>query len=187
MSTVILQAWTYAGEAARQAALTWAAASGRCKGALTYSAYHVLTTCGGYQDDAPTQFTPGFGPFALAWGWCLVGVVLGVLLGLHFWDFLARLEHFAQRLERIRRVAAAVPQLYGAPPGLMAMPPWHSAVQNALLMAHGPQRVVLQRLLDDGEPALDFLAAVAGVPRRNALARLLGEQLVQAQAAAWGL
>ena len=99
--------------------------------------------CWGSYDEAPTLFAPDFGPFALAWGWALAGVVLGVLLGLHFWDFEAHLEHIAQRFECVRRVAAAVPHLYGAPPGLVAMPPWHGAVRNAVLHAQGPQRVIL--------------------------------------------
>ena len=35
-----------------------------------------LLTCGG---GAPAYFTPGFAPLSLAWGWLLVGLLLGAL------------------------------------------------------------------------------------------------------------
>ena len=47
-----------------------------------------------------------------------------------------------------------------AAPGLQPMPPWHEAVRAALQAAEpGPRRVILQRLQEDGEPALALLAA----------------------------
>ena len=68
------------------------------------------------------------------------------------------------------------------------MPPWHQAACDALRFApEGPQRIVLQRLVEDGEPALDFLVSSTGIPRRAALARALGEHMVATHAAQWQL
>ena len=43
-----------------------------CRESLT----HAALTCSGV---TPRYFTPGFGPLALAWGWLLLGVLLGLL------------------------------------------------------------------------------------------------------------
>ena len=40
------------------------------------SVAHALLTCGGA---TPAYFTPGFAPLGLAWGWLLVGLLLGAL------------------------------------------------------------------------------------------------------------
>ena len=184
----VQQGWAFAAGAAREAGAAWVAASAKCKAVITHSASRVFTVCGGFDEEMPVLFTPGFGPFALAWGWCLVGIVLGLLLGLHFWDFVSKLDQLAQRLERVRRVAAAVPDLFGAPPGLAAIPPWHGAVQLALAQVTDPnRRIILRRLLDDGEPALQFLAASTGSSRRRALEALLGGAVVQQHATEWQL
>ena len=173
--------WTFVSDSARAATVAWAASTGKCKGAITHALYHVSTVCGGYAEEAPAQFTPGFGPLALAWGWLLIGVMLGVLLALNFWDLVARLEQFAQLIDRVRLAVGA------APPGLHAMPLWHAAVRTALYAAEGPRRTVLQRLADDGDAALDLLAAGRGVSRRAALEHVLGVQTVQINAVAWRL
>ena len=193
MAIWLQQVATFAGDAARHATVAWATSSSKCRAAVAFSAQHVLSTCGGFADELPAAFTPGFGPFALAWGWILVGMVLGILLGLHFWDFLARLEQFWQRIDRIRRLAAvaavaAADAEVGGAPGLAAIPPWLDAARNAFLVAQGPQRIILQRLVEEGDPALQLLAAaMGGVSRRAALERVLGHQVVQAHAHAWRL
>ena len=176
------QVWALASNAAKSAALAWEASTAKCKGAIAHSAYHLATVCGGFEEEAPTRFTPGFGPLGLAWGWCLVGVLLGLLLGLNFWDIFTRLEQIAQRIEGVRRAGA------DAPPGLRPMPPWHGMVRDALAVAaEGPRRLVLLRLADEGDAALEFLAAAASVSKRTALARILGEHVVQVNAVAWRL
>ena len=112
---------------------------------------------------------------------------MGILLGLHFWDFLARLERFAQRVERVRRVAAVVPNLLAAPPGFVVAPLWHAAANDALRNAQGPLRLVVQRLVEDGEPALELSAAANVITKRAALGRVFGEQVVRVHVASWGL
>ena len=174
------QAWHYAGEAAVQASGAWATVNGPCRGAVVFSTYQVLSSCMGYEP--PVQYTRGFGPFALAWGWCLVGLTIGFLIGLNFWDLLGRLEQVPQRLDRVRR------RFIAPPPGLQVGPPWQHAIRDALAVAIDVNhRIVLQRLLDDGDAALQLLAASTGVSKRAALVRVLGEHVVQANALAWGL
>ena len=54
-------------------AVWWAASlPPTCKESLT----HAALTCSGA---TPRYFTPGFGPLALAWGWLLLGILLGLL------------------------------------------------------------------------------------------------------------
>jgi len=172
--------WGFARQAAAEAAVTLAASSAQCKGAIIHSVYHSLQVCGGYE--APVRFTPGFGPLALAWGWCIMGILLGFLLGLHFQDVVVKLESLVKCIQRVQRGGPL------APPGLSPMPGWHWAVEAELRVApEGPRRIILQRLVDEGDAALDLLAAAGGVTRRDALARVLGEQTVRSNVAAWRL
>ena len=70
------------------------------------------------------------------------------------------------------------------PPGLQAMPPWHTAAQRAFRLAtDANRRTVLQRLITEGDEALQLLAASAGTSRRAVLSRVLGEAVVQESAA----
>ena len=109
-------------------------------------------------------------------------MMLGVFLGLHFWDLVACLDQCAQRIQRIRHTGLA------APPGLHTMPAWHAAVlAEHCITTEGPRRVILQRLIKEGDAALELLAALAGVSKREALARVLGPTVVQANAVAWRL
>ena len=45
----------------------------------------------------------------------------------------------------------------------------------------------IQRLADEGDITLDFLAAYTGVTKRNALARVLGENIVKVNVSVWQL
>ena len=176
------QAWEQATQAADTAAVYWAAAPRECKDALIFAG----NICGGIK---PLRYlSPGFGPLALAWGWLLVGVLIGLLLGLHFWDIIAGLEKFAQRVETVRTAARNPLPHMRPPPGLHLLPAWHAAACNALaVVPEGPQKVVLRRLVEDGDAALELLVASAGVSRRAALARVLGEHIVAANAHQWDL
>jgi hypothetical protein len=174
-----LWAWDQASQASERAAAAWAAAPPDCKNAIIFAG----NTCLGYK---PILFSPGFGPLALGWGWGLVGFLIGVMCGLHFWAFLDRLDRLVGRLDAAMR--ANRQDGAGAAPGLQQMPPWHGAVDLALGMAtDANRRILLQRLRDEGEPALQFLAASTGVSRRRALETLLGAAVVQRHANEWQL
>ena len=174
-ASLAARAWDAASAAAALATKGWLASSSGCRGAVA----HAVAECGGFTLPV-AQYTPGFGPIALGWGWYLVGVLSGLLIGLYFEQIAHRAASLAAGLGRQAQAAAG-------PPGLTAMPPWHQTVRGELAAATGPRRVILQRLSDDGEAALDLLAAAGGVTRRDALARVLGEGVVGANAAAWGL
>ena len=133
----------------------------------------LSTSAGGFLP--PSRFTPGFGPIALAWGWCLVGLLCGLLCGLLVGLYFEQLSRRAAGMAHVLGRMA-----FSAPPGLSAMPPWHQAVVAELARAgQGPRRVLLQRLCDDGDAALDLLAAAGGVTRLEALARILGDAAVR--------
>ena len=175
LASLAARAWDAASAASSHAAGAWQASSAGCRGAMA----HAVAECGGFSLPV-AQYTPGFGPIALAWGWCLVGVLCGLLIGLCF-------EQVAHRAASLAAGWGRLAQAVAGPPGLAAMPPWHQTVRGELAAAAGPRRVILQRLSDDGEAALDLLAAAGGVTRRDALARVLGVAAVRANAAAWGL
>ena len=177
------KAWNFASAAADQAAVYWAAAPRECKHALIFAG----NICAGVE---PVQYyTRGFGPLALGWGWLSVGLLLGLLLGLNSRDIVAALEKYGHRVEMPRAsLQIAAPAPLQPPPGLQPMPLWHQAARNALAFApDGPQRVMLRRLVEDGDAALEFLVASTGASRRAALSRVLGEQVVATNAVSWRL
>ena len=176
------QVWKAASDAAKTATVAWAASTADCKAAISHATYHVVGACGVFGAQSVPQMTPGFGPFSLGWGWCLLGVLFGFLLGLNFWEFVQRAEKIIQWMERARR------GLLLTAPGLNVMPPWHAVVQTELrTVADGPRKIVLQRLAEEGDSALDLLAAAGGISKRDALARVIGVQVVHANAVAWRL
>ena len=119
----------------------------------------------------------------------MVGVLIGLLVGLHVRDLAGGLAGIGQRIEVARTMAR--PDFLaraGGAPGLRPMPLWHQAACTALAVApEGPQRIVLTRLVEDGEAALELLVASTGVSKRVALARVLGESVVAAHAVQWRL
>ena len=59
------------------------------------------------------------------------------------------------------------------------LPLWDPAAVAAIASAgNGPERVFLQRLVDDGDAALQMLALCTGVAPRETLARVLGQGFV---------
>ena len=116
--------------------------------------------------------TPGFGPMQLAWGWACVGVLVGMLLG------------------------RVLPDWHGLPPCPVRQgrqshnqaAPWTEMVREALETSTEPhRRIVLQHLLDEGEPALRLLAAHTRATRVAALERALGRSIDRETAARWGM
>ena len=160
--------WDIAQKSAAHASTFWAGAGEDCRHAIITS----TSVCFGY---SPARYSPGFRPFSLAWGWMMFGFVTGWLFALHS-ETLAKIA--GQMLVNVWNHRRSCPR-----------PAWHSAVEAALAMqtAEGPRRLVLQRLLDDGDHALQLMAATAGVSPRVALGRALGDNLVQNNAAHWGL
>ena len=54
-------------------------------------------------------------------------------------------------------------------------------------MQDANQRLVLQRLAEDGEAALRLITVASGASRRTVLAKVLGENFVERHATEWGL
>ena len=107
---------------------------------------------------------------------------MGFLVSSHSSDLWGLVDKVVQRFWGSHALYIA------APPGLHSIPPWHRAAQTELQGSHaGPRRTILQRLVDDGDTALEFLAAAGGVTKREALARVLPPQVVHANATLWGL
>ena len=143
-----VKAWNAAQAAANHASTFWIAADKDCKNAVILA----TNTCLGY---VPERYAAGFGPFCLAWGWMLMGFLIGWLASLHVPSLTALWRPIYARLMARQR-------------------PWHHAVQSALLQAaDGPRKLVLQRLLDDGDDALQLLAANSGVSPGVMLGRVL--------------
>ena len=75
----------------------------------------------------------------------------------------------------LRALERGAPRLWQGP-ALPELPSWMPSVRRALARTTDPQRrVVLQRLSDEGEPALQLTAAAWAVTPRVALARLVGD------------
>ena len=158
--------WDGAHVAAAHASAFWFAADKDCKHAIVVAA----SMCMGY---APERYTPGFGPFSLGFGWLFIGFILGWLVAIH-----------------VPTLAGWAEQARHMPPNMKLRtrrPAWHQAAEAALAQADGTRRLVLQRLVDDGDVALQLLTANAGVSSRIMLGRILGESVVQANAAQWNL
>jgi hypothetical protein len=153
--------WEGSTAAAAHASIHWASVAPDCRSATIMA----MNVCLGM---TPAPGTPGFAHLSLGWGWGLVGFLLGLLLSPHLLLLCRRLH------------GAAIPTVGTAP--------WQNAVITALAQtSEHHRRIVLQRLIDDGDEALQLLAASAGVSRRAALARVLGESVVTSHAAAWGV
>jgi hypothetical protein len=153
---------------------------GDCRASIS----HAAATCFG----TPPRYFP-------AWGWVAIGILLGFWMGvavacLALRDFrrdvavvqpeVARPEHLPQH------TAQQLPRPLS--PGLRPIPLWHAAAREALRVAtDAPRRLVLQKLYDEGDAALDLLAIAGGISRREALGRILGTEIVMNNAVAWRL
>ena len=152
-----MEGWlVWAGRACWQG---WSAASS----AMTFAASlppscrqsvaHALLTCGG---GAPAYFTPGFAPLSLAWGWLLVGLLLGALT--------------SKVIEQVATRAWPSP----APP--VAMGP-ADAAQRARAEAAAE---LLRCVALGGANELATAAEAAGLPPAGLLETLLGDLLLAA-------
>ena len=152
------EAWRTAARAARDASLYWAYMPSDCKHAVLFTA----STCVG---SSPAKYVPGIGPFSLAWGWLLIGM----LLGLCFWDLVQAVERLGARWMQLR-------DQHHEARRRAHLPLWHPAAVAALASAgNGPERVFLQRLVDDGDAALQMLALCTGWHRAKRLPAFLGK------------
>ena len=137
-------------------AYAWAAALPQeCRLAMT----HTAMVCAGHN---PQYYSvPGFGPLSLAWGWLLIGVVVGVAMAIMFMGL-------GGCLRREPAIGAlALMANANAPPGLAN----DRARQDVLNFIAAGGRPALQELaMATGMSEVDFLGAMLGTnqPRLNA-------------------
>ena len=142
---------------AASSAVWWAASlPPTCRESLT----HAALTCSGA---TPRYFTPGFGPLALAWGWLLLGVLLGLLF---------------------RRAAAALVALAGGHAPQCAPCSWEALLRELAARTEDPNRhEVLQYLLQGGEAAVRDLSQATNRTPTALMAHLLTDSTVADAAA----
>ena len=109
--------------------------------------------------EPPTCTIPGFGPLAIAWGWLVLGVLLGVLLAILFMYCTGRV--------RVYPAAAAV------------LP----ALANLAAPQQQPAEQILDYILAGGRPALAELASATGMTEAVFLQRVFGANANQPQPA----
>ena len=124
--------WTFASQAAERASALSQLASKDCRQAIVFAG----NICLGY---TPPEHAPGFGPFALAWGWCAVGALVGMLVGLHLQPVLSAIAAFARRGQTIGTYSQPI----GAPPGLQMTPAWRRFALEALVHCVDPNRRIM--------------------------------------------
>ena len=134
---------------AASSALWWAVSlPATCRESLA----HAALTCSGA---TPRYFTPGFGPLALAWGWLLLGVLLGLLGG---------------------RAAAALVAMAGGYQTMQATGSWEALLREHLARTRDPHRqAVLQYLLEGGDAALHEVSGASGRTPAALMAHLLAD------------
>ena len=137
---------------AASSAVWWAASlPPTCRESLA----HAALTCSGA---TPRYFTPGFGPLALAWGWLLLGVLLGLLF---------------------RRAAAALVALAGGHAPQCAPCSWEALLRELAARTEDPNRhEVLQYLLQGGEAAVRDLSQATNRTPTALMAHLLTDSTV---------
>lgn len=143
----------------------------------------AASTCLG----TPPRYFPIWGCVGLG---ALAGFCLGFLVACIAVNDFGRVRREARgRIhQEYAEAEVARPRHLPPAPGLHVMPPWHSAAQRALRLAtDANRRTVLQRLIIDGDGALQLLAASAGTSRRVVLALVLGEAVVQENAEFWAI
>ncbi|CAE7283556.1 unnamed protein product [Symbiodinium sp. CCMP2592] len=147
---------------AASSAVWWAASlPPTCKESMT----HTALTCSGA---TPRYFTPAFGPLALAWGWLLVGVLLGFLF---------------------RRAVCAIVGLAGGRPSQCPSPrtpwSWEALLRELSARNQDPHRhEVLQNLLQGCEAALEELCRASQRTPASLMAHLVANHSEVADAAA---
>ena len=109
-------------------------------------------------------FTPGFGPLALARGWLLLGILLGLLF---------------------RRAAATMVALAGGHPADGAPHSWEALLHELSARTRDPHRhEVLHYLLQGGEAAVRELSQATNRTPAALIAHLLNDSTSVADAAA---
>ena len=75
LPSLLLACGRWVADLTRAAAPTLALLPPTCKQAVA----HTTMVCFGA---APSYYTPGFGPWPLAWGWCVMGAFVGALVSI---------------------------------------------------------------------------------------------------------
>jgi len=131
-------------------ARTWHSQSAECRAELQ----HAMNVC---TNMVPT--TPGFPPFRAAWGWLLLGLVVGFFASV-------LLDHLRTRRSR------STPD-----------PSWRDLILDKLaVVADHAEQEVLQYLADGGTRALEDMARSAGLTPMRLLAKLLSSHSTASQA-----
>ena len=174
-------AWQFTQASSRAALAFLAALPGDCK----LATLHAAAVCSG---QAPSYTTPGFGPFALAWGWMLVGMMIGAAL---MYIILAHPPHpgWLHRQPSIAALAAMA-RARQAPPVQPVLPVLAQVAPRLSPPVHGvlPQRPppglsaprdqerddIVAYLARDGREALADLADASGVTEADFLFNMFG-------------
>ena len=136
---------------------------------------HTALVCSGQTPEYVS--IPGFVPLSYSWGWLLVGTVLGAVITLLLLALTGRLRR-EPTVGALAAIAHA-PPAQRAPPGLV--PPGILRTRQEILGFGDPQNRaredILAYLAAGGGPALQELAAAAGVSENQFLAAAFGRRL----------
>ena len=147
-------AWHHADHSARAAVAYLATLPRDCK----LASLHATLLCMG---EVPAYVTPGFGPFSLAWGWMIVGMIVGAVMTYLFPSCRGMLRQRPLMLPMMTLPAALGPQ----------------PVTPAPVTFGGQERAeLLEYITYGGTEALRDMAANAGVGEAEFLARAFGVQ-----------
>ena len=140
----------------------------------TLASIHTAMVCGGA---TPAYITPGFGPFSLAWGWLVVGVLMGALMTYAVLSFLGMLRQRPPVAPFMLLPPAPVPG--PAPPAPAVSPaPAPAPVAPVPVLARTPadqaREELLEYLASGGTAALQDLAASNGMSESEFLMRSFG-------------
>ena len=149
-------AWQFA-QSSRRAAFAYLAALPRD---CTLASLHASMVCLG--TDVAYYTTPGFGPFSLAWGWALVGVMLGGLI-----TFL--MLSATGRMRREPTLATFASMTRTGPPTVATTTAADQARQD-----------LLDYIAIGGRPALQEIATSTGMNESEVLMNVFGVQRIPA-------
>ena len=169
-------AWQFTQASSHAALAFLASLPGDCK----LATLHTAMVCSG---QAPEYITPGFGPFSLAWGWMIVGLVIGAAL---MYIILAHPPQpgWLRRQPTIATLAAMARERPAPPIAPQVAPRLLTPLQATSLPHRPPPGLLAPRdqersdivayLARDGREALADLADASGVTEADFLLNMFG-------------